>query len=191
MTWDYLHPSTLRRGSWKGRPLWGSGTPRNCHWVTRVWMGSSQRETGDPLPRQGLGLELEKSLQAEWARSTKWTQEHGLLTLRLTASKPHWGWGSVRSQEMEQEAPGVSGQTGWWQDLIWHAQCSFSSLRRNIFFFFNFLCYTVVELINNVVIASGEQQRDSAIHYMYPFSPQPPSHPGCHATLSRVPCVLQ
>ena len=27
--------------------------------------------------------------------------------------------------------------------------------------------------------------------YMYPFSPKPPSHPGCHMTLSRVPCAVQ
>ena len=27
--------------------------------------------------------------------------------------------------------------------------------------------------------------------YMYPFSPKLPSHPGCHTTLSRVPCAVQ
>ena len=27
--------------------------------------------------------------------------------------------------------------------------------------------------------------------YMYPFSPKLPSHPGCHMTLSRVPCAIQ
>ena len=27
--------------------------------------------------------------------------------------------------------------------------------------------------------------------YMYPFSPKLPSHPGCHITLSRVPCAIQ
>ena len=27
--------------------------------------------------------------------------------------------------------------------------------------------------------------------YMYPFSPKPPSHPGCHITLSRVLCAIQ
>ena len=71
---------------------------------------------------------------------------------------------------------------------------------------------------NNVVIVSGEQQRDSAIHicccsvvkscptlcdpvgcttpgssvlhYMYSLSPKPPSHPGCHIILSRIPCWL-
>ena len=26
--------------------------------------------------------------------------------------------------------------------------------------------------------------------YMYPFSPKLPSHPGCHITLSRVPCAI-
>ena len=27
--------------------------------------------------------------------------------------------------------------------------------------------------------------------YMYPFSPKPSSHPGCHITLSRVPYAIQ
>ena len=27
--------------------------------------------------------------------------------------------------------------------------------------------------------------------YMYPFSPKLSSHPGCHITLSRVPCAMQ
>ena len=27
--------------------------------------------------------------------------------------------------------------------------------------------------------------------YTYPFSPKLPSHPGCHITLSRVPCAIQ
>ena len=26
---------------------------------------------------------------------------------------------------------------------------------------------------------------------MYPLSPKFPSHPGCHVTLSRVPCAIQ
>lgn len=54
------------------------------------WAAVRERETGDLLPRQGLGLELEKSLKVELARCTKWIQEHGLI-LRLTASKPSWG----------------------------------------------------------------------------------------------------
>ena len=41
-------------------------------------------------------------------------------------------------------------------------------------------------MINNVVIVTGKQQGESAIHtYMYPFSPKLPTHPGCHITLSR------
>ena len=53
---------------------------------------------------------------------------------------------------------------------------------------------STAKLINSVVIVSGGQQRDSAIHvsmYKYPFSPKFPYHPGCHITLSRVPCALQ
>ena len=39
-------------------------------------------------------------------------------------------------------------------------------------------------LTNNVIIVSGEQRRNSVI---YPFSPEFPSHTGCHVTLNRVP----
>ena len=59
--------------------------------------------------------------------------------------------------------------------------------------FFDFSFYIGVYLINNVVIVSGGQQRDSIqpYMYMYPFSPKLLSHPGCHITLSRVPCAIQ
>jgi len=40
--------------------------------------------------------------------------------------------------------------------------------------FFNFLFYIGVELINNVVIVSGEQWRDSAIHTHVSILPQSP-----------------
>ena len=44
--------------------------------------------------------------------------------------------------------------------------------------------------VNNIVIVSGEQGRDSAIHIsMYRFWPKLPSYPGCHITLSRVPVL--
>ena len=40
------------------------------------------------------------------------------------------------------------------------------------------------------MIISGEQQRDSAIHTHVSILLQtPPTHPGCHITLSRVPCA--
>ena len=33
-------------------------------------------------------------------------------------------------------------------------------------------------------------QQSQPYIYMYPFSPKLASHPGCHITLSRVPCVI-
>ena len=46
--------------------------------------------------------------------------------------------------------------------------------------------------MDNVVITSGDQPRDSAtLVYIYPFSPKLPSPPGHHITLSRVPCAIQ
>ena len=53
-------------------------------------------------------------------------------------------------------------------------------------------------MIKNVMIVSDEQQRDSAIHiYTYTFTythssyPQNLFPPGCHISLSRVPCATQ
>ena len=51
-----------------------------------------------------------------------------------------------------------------------------------------------VEPVNNVVIVSGEFQVNNEetlpYIYMYLFS-KLPSYPGCHITLSRVPCARQ
>ena len=47
------------------------------------------------------------------------------------------------------------------------------------------------QLTNHVVIFSGEQQRDTAIHIHVSLLSQDPSHPGGHITLSRVPCAIQ
>ena len=45
--------------------------------------------------------------------------------------------------------------------------------------------------MNNVVIVSDGQQRDSAIHtYIYPFSSNCPSYLGLDTALSRVPCII-
>ena len=41
---------------------------------------------------------------------------------------------------------------------------TFRNHTEKILFFKSFLFYIGVKLINNVVIVSGEQQRDSAIH---------------------------
>ena len=43
--------------------------------------------------------------------------------------------------------------------------------------------------INNVVIVSSAQQRNSAIHIHVSILPKLPSHSGCHMTLSIVPCA--
>ena len=59
-------------------------------------------------------------------------------------------------------------------------------------FSLNFLFYVGVQPINNVVMASGGQPRDSAKHiHVSPFLPKLHFHPGCHVTLGRVPCAVQ
>ena len=54
------------------------------------------------------------------------------------------------------------------------------------FYFLNFLFCIGVQLVENIVIVSGGQQRDSAI--FLPHSPLPYS---LHVTLSRVPRAIQ
>ena len=53
------------------------------------------------------------------------------------------------------------------------------------FFFLNFLFCIEVELVNNVVMVSGEQWRDSAILVHVSCFPQTLSHPDCHMTWTR------
>ena len=59
------------------------------------------------------------------------------------------------------------------------------------FFFFYFLVCIWLLLINNIAIVWGEQQGDSATHRHVSILLQAPWHPGCHITLSRVPCAVQ
>ena len=73
-------------------------------------------------------------------------------------------------------------------------------------YIYNFLCYIGVQLINNVVIVSGAQQRDSAIHihvsilFQTPLPPRLPHNikqsslyyivgPCWLSILNRVPCT--
>ena len=47
-------------------------------------------------------------------------------------------------------------------------------------------------MIDNVVIvSSGTVKGTQPCMHVYPFSPKFPSPPGCHITLSRVPCAVQ
>ena len=57
------------------------------------------------------------------------------------------------------------------------------------FFFFTFLFCIGLQPVNNAVVVSGKQQRDSAICIHSP--PKPFSDPGWHITLSRGPCAIQ
>ena len=48
-----------------------------------------------------------------------------------------------------------------------------------------------VQPINNVMIVQVDSKWTPSNIPMYPFSPQFPSHLGCHITLSRVSCAIQ
>ena len=65
--------------------------------------------------------------------------------------------------------------------------CIKQKSQEDWFYFFNFLLYIGVQLINNVANREGIQP----YKYMDPFSPKLPSHPGCQITSSRVTCALQ
>jgi len=58
-----------------------------------------------------------------------------------------------------------------------------------IFFYFNFVLeYSWLTMLWQFQVNSKGIQPYVC---MYPFSPKLPSHPGCHITLSRVPCAIQ
>ena len=64
----------------------------------------------------------------------------------------------------------------------------FKARTENLSLFFSLWTFYFcigVWVINNAVIVSGEQWRDSVIHMHVFILPKLPSHPGCHATLSR------
>ena len=58
-----------------------------------------------------------------------------------------------------------------------------------VFYTLNFLFCIGVQPSNSIVVVSGEQRRDSAIHIHVSILPKSPSYPGCHIALSRVPCA--
>ena len=45
--------------------------------------------------------------------------------------------------------------------------------------------------MNNVIVVQVSSGGTQLYMHRYPFSPELPSHPGCHITLSRVPCAIQ
>ena len=51
--------------------------------------------------------------------------------------------------------------------------------------------WKTTSLINDVVMVSGGQHRDSAIGTHVSILPQTPLHPGCHVTVSGGPCAGQ
>ena len=51
--------------------------------------------------------------------------------------------------------------------------------------------WTTTKSMNSVVTDSGEQQGTQPYTHVHTFSPKPPSHPGCHITLSRIPSAIQ
>ena len=84
------------------------------------------------------------------------------------------------------------GGTGFWGSssvFLWVIK-TMICLLCNYFFSFQTLNFCIrVEPINNVVVVSGEQCRDSTYIYVYPFSPKTPSR--LPHNISRVPCAIQ
>ena len=117
--------------------------------------------------------------QSQEARCT--TGEKHILAGSRGLQIPTRRFPSMRSQE-PRFLPQVT-----WRWLCWKPKGLCMG-----YFAINFLLYTGEQLINNVFIVSGGQQRDSAIYiYTYPFFPKLPSPlPGCHIPLTRVPCAI-
>ena len=85
----------------------------------------------------------------------------------------------------------VSGHLMGLENTVRVRTPSGSLLWSSLFFFFFELLILYWGLINNVVIDSGESEGTQPYIYMYPSPPNLLSHPGCHTTLSRVPCAIQ
>ena len=62
--------------------------------------------------------------------------------------------------------------------------------RETYSFFFNFLFCIGIQPINNIVIVSGGQQRDSAIHTHISILPKTPSHPAHNIEQSSMRCTV-
>ena len=77
-----------------------------------------------------------------------------------------------------------------WRNVLAHHHTTRAKLGQGFFFTFYFVLKSS-QLVSKDVIVSGEQWRDSASHIDASLLPQTPLHPGCHATLSRVPCAVQ
>ena len=92
-------------------------------------------------------------------------------------------------------------KTGWFATHLLKEKKSIFFKNQNrflllkIFFNFNFfntknnfvLGYSQLTMLWSFQVNSKGAQ---PYIYMYPFSPKPPSHPGCHITLSRVSCAI-
>ena len=103
-----------------------------------------------------------------------------------------WGWSTrlVYFSKWEVLYMLVFLKLHWDVKIITWKNVDFSTMMEKKKFFLTFNFVLGVWPTNNVVIVSGEQQRDSATHIHVSILPKLPSHPGCHITLSRVPCEI-
>ena len=73
-------------------------------------------------------------------------------------------------------------------------QCRYFQLRKVSFFFFKLWTFYFVLGYSSLTMLWSFQLNSEGTQlyiYVYPFSPRPPSHPGWHITLSRVPYAIQ
>ena len=64
-------------------------------------------------------------------------------------------------------------------------------LTGTLSFFFTFYFVLGYSQLTTLWLFQVKSKGTQPYTYMDPLCPRPPSHPGCHLTLSRVPCAIQ
>ena len=155
----------------RGRYNWRPGNFSISKYSKEEWEVPGER-------RKESRTDEEKSMTKVWPLEITtdiWTAR--------TEGKPvdgeneRWGWGGRWTQAGTEHV----------EDL----ECCLKQMEQQWFIFLIFLFYTGVKSINNAVIPSGRQQRDSVIHIHVSILRQTPLSSSCHITLNRVPCAIQ
>ena len=124
----------------------------------------------------------------------QWHQERTSLFALLFITPNALTWAELKESEGGVEMLGCRQvkkdlSTNWDGRIEQYFELSAFNYRTGVgFFFLNFYFFIGAQLINNVVIVSGEQAIQ--IHVIH-SPPNPHSHPSWQVTLSRVPCATQ
>ena len=170
------------------------GVGVQSHFIPLTFKMQPQARSGSQftLPHRTKQVEVKNTKPSTWnsntlatwcKEQTHWKRPQCWERLKVGGEGDNRGWDGWKASPMWWTRVGVGDGQG---SLVccspWGCKESNKTEELN---------WTDWQPINNVVIVSGEQRRDSAIHIHVSILPQAPSHPGCHVTLCRVPCAVQ